>query len=167
MKARIFDVEAPFSILGFLGTFKFESGTNNIHEETAMSVISHYEMETKANTLNSCMCTQNWIARLATSLRNEQLRSLKFLRSCPEMINYLLQKYATDQALAEYDATILRYVALTNMTTRQFSGDLIAKHARSRTWMKNAHLMTFLSKALKVPSAVVSALTVQNIVKRI
>lgn len=43
------------------------------------------------------------------------------------MVNYLLNKYATDQANTEYDATILRYVQPTSIADHKYVGDPMAK----------------------------------------
>lgn len=46
------------------------------------------------------------------------------------MVNYLLKKYATDATLAEYEASIRRYMQPTSMTSEQFTDDLIAKSCK-------------------------------------
>lgn len=79
------------------------------------------------------MCAQERLDPLAASLRDGQPYSLKLLRSYPEVVIYLFKNNATDQAIAEYDATILRYVQLKNMTPQQFADDLIAKRYKVAT----------------------------------
>lgn len=40
---------------------------------------------------------------------------------------YLLKKYDTDEAIAEYDAAILWYMQRTNMNPQQYADDLVSK----------------------------------------
>lgn len=117
--------------------------------------------------LNDRMCAQSWLDLLAASLPNEQPRSRKLWRSYPEVVNHLLQKYATDKAIAEYDAAILRYVQSTNMTTQPYSVYLIAKRARSSTYMKKARSTMFLLKVMTFPSTIDCAFTAQQTLERI
>lgn len=57
MKAYFFVLKDPVSITGFLASSKFAyDNTNNIDEEAAIWVPSHYVMETLANTSDSRIC---------------------------------------------------------------------------------------------------------------
>lgn len=60
-------------------------------------------------------------------MRNEPHRSRKLLRSHPKVVNHLLKEYTADQVNAEYDAIVLRYMQLANMTLQQYVDDLTAK----------------------------------------
>lgn len=98
-----------------------------------MWVLPHYVKNTLANGFNSPICAKNRSTPLVASVRSEP-RSRKLLRCCPEDVNYLLRKYATDQAIAENDAAILRYMQPSSMTPQQFADDLqLLSPARSRT----------------------------------
>lgn len=77
------------------------------------------------------MCAEDRFAPLAALLRNNQHQSRKLLRSYLEAVNYLLRKYASDKANAEFDGAILRYMQTANMTFQQHADNLIAK---SRTF---------------------------------
>lgn len=81
-----------------------------------MWVRPHFVKDTVANALNSRMCAEDRTAPLAATVRNNKIRPRKRLRSYPEVAKYLLKKYATDAAIAEYDATILRYMQPASMT---------------------------------------------------
>lgn len=70
--------------------------------------VLHYSVhETLANMRNRFTRTEDSLAPFPASVRNERLRSQKLLRSYPEVVNYHLKKFATDQAFVEYDAPIL------------------------------------------------------------
>lgn len=129
-KTHLFDLKDPIYIIGFLAAFKFACDTNNIHKETAMWGIPHYVEKTLDNTLNSRMCTECWLTLLATSMQKEGPRSRKLFWSYPEVVKYLLMKYAIDQATVEYDAAILHYVQPKNITPQQFAKNLVAKSCK-------------------------------------
>lgn len=76
------------------------------------------------------MCEEDRSAPLSASVRCDKTRPRNFWRSYPEVVNYLLKKFVTDQAFVEYDATILRYMQPTNMTSQQIADDLIAKSCK-------------------------------------
>lgn len=64
-----------------LATFKLACDTNNIYNGEAMRSLPNYIRETLATTLDSRMCAQDRRTLLATSVRNQQPRSHKLLRS--------------------------------------------------------------------------------------
>lgn len=130
MKAHFFDPKDPIFIIGFLATFELTCDTNKIHEGAAMWVLPHFVKETIANALNSRMCAEDRTAPLVATVRHDKIRHQKLLRSYPEVVNYLLKKFATGAEIAEYDATILRYMHPASMTHQQFADDLIAKSCK-------------------------------------
>lgn len=84
----LFRNESHTSIIGFLTTFKRACDTNHVHEEAAIWVLPHCVEETLANALNSCMCTEDRLSAFATSVRNEDTRSSRLLRSYAEVVIY-------------------------------------------------------------------------------
>lgn len=81
---------------------------------------------TLGSALNSRPCAKDSIAPITASVGNNDTGSRERLRSCPEMYNYFLQKYATDQVKAEYDAEILRHTQTGKMTLHQHANNLVA-----------------------------------------
>lgn len=79
-----------------------------------MWVPPYFVQEIVANANYSRMCPENRHASLAVSVQNDQYQSRKLLRSYLEAVNYPLNKFADDQAITEYDATILRYIQPAN-----------------------------------------------------
>lgn len=73
------------------------------------------------------MCAQERLVSQATSVCNEQSRSSRLLQLYPEVVSHLLKKYVTNQAIYEYDVTILLYVQPANMALQQIADNLIAK----------------------------------------
>lgn len=64
-------------------------------------------------------------------MKDELKRSHKQPRSYPEEVNYLLNKFASDQAIAEYVATFLRYVQAAHLTPKQYAKDMIEKSCKA------------------------------------
>lgn len=130
MKAHLFDSEDPITMIGFLTTSKFACDTNHIQEGAAMWALPHYVNETLANSLDSRMCATDKSYPIATSLRNVDNQSHKLLRLYPDVVNYLLKKFATDPAIAGFDAAILLYMQAGNMTPEQYADDVVAKSCK-------------------------------------
>lgn len=130
MKTHFFDPKKQISIKGFLATFKLACGTSHTHKRANMWAFLHHIEETLANTLNSCLYGQDPLALLAVSFCGDQPWFHKFLRLFPEVLDHFLTKYSTRQAIAKYDVTIFHYVQPANMTSQQFSDDLIAKSCK-------------------------------------
>lgn len=76
------------------------------------------------------MCATGKSSPFAASTRNVDNRSRKLLRSYLEVVNYMLKKFATDKAIAEFDAAILRYIQQANMTPEQHANHLVAISGR-------------------------------------
>lgn len=66
----------------------------------------------------------------AASVRNGEPRSRELLRSYPDVVNYLLNKNATNQVIAWNEAAITRYVQPPNMTPQECAKDLISKSCK-------------------------------------
>lgn len=75
-----------------------------------MCVLSDYVKQTLANAMNRRMCAEEHLSPFAAPVHNAKTRSLKLLRSFPEVVNYLLKNYETDQAITKNDAAVLCYM---------------------------------------------------------
>lgn len=80
-----------------------------------MWVLPYWIHATLAKDLNSRLCAEVRTASIIASVRNNDTREREFLRSYPEVVNYLLKQYAAGQAMAGYDTAILFYVQPSNM----------------------------------------------------
>lgn len=83
-----------------------------------------------ANALNSRMCVEDNSTATTALVHNNDVRLRKILRSYPETVNYLLKKFATDEATAEFEAAILRYKKQSNMTPHKYVEGLVAKSCK-------------------------------------
>lgn len=110
MKAPFFNLKEPIFIIGFLTTFKLACNTDNIRDGAAMRLVPHYVNETLANELNSRMCATDKSSPITSSVRNVENWSHNLLGSYSEVVNYLLKRFATDQAIVYLDAAMLQYM---------------------------------------------------------
>lgn len=99
MNARFFDLKDSISVVGFISTLKLACNRNNIQERAAMWALPHPVNEMLENELNGRMYVKDRLSPFVASVRNEETRSRKLLRSHPEAVNYLLKKFATDHTL--------------------------------------------------------------------
>lgn len=83
-------------------------------------------------------------ARVASINIFELTTQGKLFRSYPEGANYLLMKFANDQAVAKMDSTILCYPQPPNMTYIQYADDLYAKSCKVVEAYEEAKLATSL-----------------------
>lgn len=123
LKAHFFDPEYRISIIGFLRTIELPCDTNKTHDGPAMWVLLQFVKENIANALNSRVCTEGRTASLTATVRYNGVRPRRLLRWYPEVVSNLLKKYPTGVAIAEYDATVLRYMQSVSMTPQQFADD--------------------------------------------
>lgn len=63
-------------------------------------------------------------------MRNKDTKSHKRIRPYPKVANYLLNKYALDQATSEYDAAIFCYMLQAKLNSQQYANDLTAKSCK-------------------------------------
>lgn len=64
----------------------------------------------QVNALNSRMCVEDRLWPFSVYVRNEESSFCKLLQSYPKVANNPLEKFATDETIAENDTATLRYV---------------------------------------------------------
>lgn len=107
------------TIIGFLASFQLACNIKSIHEEIAMEVLHIYVKKTHSNALFSRTCATVKSFPIAASVRNVDNRFYNHLRSNLEVGNYLLKKFAADQANAELDTSILGSMQPGNKSSHQ------------------------------------------------
>lgn len=113
------------------------------------------------------MRAQDWRAPLPASVKTEEPHYGKLFRSYPEVVDNLLQKYDTDQAIAEYDTATLCFVKPTTMTPQKFPDNIIEKSCMASTYMTKERYTNFFEKVFMASSATVNATTGQWTLKQI
>lgn len=120
--------------------------SSKIHGGAVMWVLSHHVKCSLANALDSCMCVETRADPLAASVQNKQQKAPIILRWYPELVNHLLVKYATDQAIAKFDAAFLQYMQLVSMTLQQYADDIVEKLCKVVEVRNDALMKNVLSK---------------------
>lgn len=126
VKAQSFGNKDPVSVIDFLAIFRFSCDNNRIHQDAAVWVIPSDVYETQANALNRFISAEGKSTSITATFLNNDARSRKLLRSFPEVLNNNSKKFATDQAIAELDVAILRFMQPSYMTCQQHADDLVA-----------------------------------------
>lgn len=122
IKALFFNPSNPISITGFLDTVKLACDTNCIHEQEEMEVLSFRFKIALLTTLNSFMSGGTHNAPVVASVNTvEPTTEKKLLCSYQDIVNYLLTKFANDQAIAKIDFEMMRYTQPASMTHTQFA----------------------------------------------
>lgn len=142
MKAYFFDRSNPFSIIGFLFTFKPVCKKTSILEGAAMWVLPFFVKNVFSMKRNSHMSAAALITSVVALVNiSEPLIPKKHLQSYPKIINYLPKKFANDQAAAGMDIKILPYIQTAHMTPIKYAHHLSVKslQSRRRQWPINSY----------------------------
>lgn len=94
-------------------------------------VLPLFVHETLADVLNSRMYAEHSFAAFAASVQNQEQRSRKLLVSYRRVVSYLLKTFATDQAVAEFDSLILRYMRPSSIAPRRYADRIMAKMCKA------------------------------------
>lgn len=109
-------------------------------------------METLANALNSGIRDKDRLLPFSASVCSAEQRSLKLVRSYPEVVSYMLKKHGTEQKIGENDAAILRCCQTFNMTAEQSAHNESPNRARLRMYTTKALSKKCISKTSTRPS---------------
>ena len=118
MQAKTFDGKDPIRILSFLHSFQNAADTNGLHEGAAMWLIVRFMSGPAHHALN---------ARLAPAI---QAASAGKLTTYCQVIQYLLQTYASDEEIARVDAEVKRFVQQPNQSAHKYALALYDKTSR-------------------------------------
>lgn len=105
-----------------------------------MWVSPQFVHETLANASNRRMYAENGLVQYAASVRSQDQRFEKLLRSYPELVNYLSKTSVTDQAVAEYDAWFIPYIQPLRITSQRYVNHAIAKSCKCGRWYDESTL---------------------------
>lgn len=139
MNERFFDPKKPISIIGCSTTIKLAYDMNNLHDGAVVWGFSHYVTETLENELNSRVNAEDRLSTFVATVSNDDNRSRKLLQFYLEVMNYLSERYATAQAIAENEAEIVWYVQPPNVRIKQHTDDLIVKTVQSHWPLRRDH----------------------------
>lgn len=131
MKAQFIDPIDPISLTRFPATFKLECDTETMYEGSDICVLPFFVTDTLATTVNCHMSAATRIKPVVDSVNTtEPLIKKKLLQSYPEVVNYLLRKFVSDQMIAKMDYKTLRYIQSAHMTPMHYADDLYANSSK-------------------------------------
>lgn len=117
VKAHLLDPSDSNSIISFLTTFKLAYETDCIRDVAVMRVLSFSVKYVLSMMLNSYMSASTQIAVVFKSVNTvKPMTQKKPLCSYYKVVNYLLQKFKSDQSIAKMDSTFLHYTQPHDMT---------------------------------------------------
>lgn len=101
-----------------LAIFKPACDNNRIYERAAMCILCFFVKDDFSSRLNSDMSAATHIEPVFESMKTVIPRTQKkLLRSCPEVFNYILKKFANDQAISKMESAILQYTLPASTTS--------------------------------------------------
>lgn len=95
-----------------------------------MFELPHYVNETYANALNNVLFATDRSCAIAITVRNIDNQSRKLSETYPEGKNYLLEKFATYHAIAEFDNAMLQYMQFSDLAPLHYAGKLLVKSCK-------------------------------------
>lgn len=104
----------PINILGFLTRFKDACNHNSIHEGVAVWLLQYFVNGTAPDNLQARLQT-------STSMIVDSHEETDVLKTYPEVVNYLLKAYATDEEIATAYAEVISCKQETNKTETEFA----------------------------------------------
>lgn len=127
MKPHTFDPFDTISIIGFLFNFQLACDTDGIHEGAAIKLFHFFMKKSASSALHTKLTSKN--------SRNDKTHALSGgnatqLTTYQQVVNHLLQKYATDEVVANTEEEITSFTQPANKTANQYAEDLDAETLR-------------------------------------
>lgn len=83
------------------------------------------------------ICATAKASPTAASIRHVDNRTCKRLQSCSKVVDFILRKYPSDRASAEFDAAWLQYKLTAKMTPHQYAESILIKSGKvDNVWDK-------------------------------
>ena len=112
MKNRTFDGNDQITVLGFLAKFRDACDINHLSEGVAMWCFQFFLSGQAEALLQSRLAGGS----MAVDVEQEDL-----LRTYPQVVNFLLRTYATDEIIAEAYSDVMSFKQTSAMTEEQYS----------------------------------------------
>ena len=139
MKDRTFSGDDPITVLGFLAHYKDACNLNDISEPVAYWMIQNF-LEGRALAL-----VQTRMSGLTMSVDSDRG---EMLTTYPEVVNFLLQTYATDDVIAEAVTDVENLKQSTAMTEQEYSDELWKRALRCGTVFSGDRLKGYFVEGL-------------------
>lgn len=112
MKPHKLTLLDPKSIIGFLITFELVCKTNGVHEGAAMWPSQIFVNQTSFAVLNACLSTGGTGKKTTWSASSKT----RYFTTFTQVVNFLLEKDATDEVILDAKAEITHFVQPSYMT---------------------------------------------------
>ena len=139
MKTHTFSGQDPIAVLGFLARFKMACDHNGITEGAAVWCFQFY-LTGQAHALLQSRLNGN---TMAVDVEQREL-----LETYPEVVNFLLRTYATDEVIAEAVGDVTSFRQSSNMTEEVYSNHLWDKALRCGTVFSDRRLKSLFTEGL-------------------
>lgn len=121
-EVQIFDPKKPISKVGLSHPFKMACDNCGIHEKATMWLFPYFMRKHATTLLIDCLSLK---AKLLHFGVKEGVQT-----ACCQVVNYLLETYATDDNIAKSDSDIDSFLKLQNMLAMEFANALWLKTPR-------------------------------------
>lgn len=121
MKAHLIFMK-DISSISFLARLQLTDSINRIHKGAVMLALPHYVSYSLTNALNSCMCDEKTC--MTASIRGNDARSQKLLRSHHEVNSSYLKKSTPDQDITDFDTSKLDGIQPSNTTPQSYADNM-------------------------------------------
>lgn len=138
MNSLSFHLFDPISIRGFLKIFELVCATTGTYEGAAMRRLYVSMNRPASAVLNAWLSADSGNKN---SFRKTTVKS-KYLTTYPQVVIFLLEKYATDETITETESVITRFAQTVETIPAQFNKELVTKLSvagicrRSFLWLK-------------------------------
>lgn len=130
MEALYSNPKVSTPIIDILATFVLACSTMHIYERADTWIKYHFVHEILANVLHICMCAEDRSPTIAATECRQKQHSRKLQQSFFEEVEYLLKRSSQNQAVVEYDASVLKYMRLLSMTLQQYTDNPFSKSCK-------------------------------------
>ena len=138
MKSHTFSGQDPITVLGFLARLNMACEHNGITEGAAVWCFQFY-LTGKAHALLQSRLNGN----MAVDVERREL-----LRTYPQVVNFLLRTYATDEVISEAVGYVTSFCQSSNMTEEVYSNHLWDKALRCGTVFSDRRLKSLFVEEL-------------------
>ena len=139
MKDRGFDGDDPITVLRFLAEYKSACDTHSVCEVVAFWAVQNYLSGQALSLVQNRMAGQT----MSVDADREEM-----LTSYPELVNFMLETYATDDVIAEAVEDVESMRQSTGMTEQEFSNELWKRALRCGTVFSGNRLKGYFVEGL-------------------
>ena len=139
MKGVTFSGDHPIAVLNFLSRFTAACNQNSVHEGAALWCFQFFMTGTAMAKVQT---------RIVGESRVADARGDEVLSSYPEVVNYLLRTYATNEVIAEAYAEVTNFLQSSRMSETEYGDRLWEKALRCGNVFSDSRLKLLFAEGL-------------------